>query len=136
MKVASYESSYFLNTLFHFKIEAVLTEDVEDLHYNSVVLLPSLAAKYEDVVHVDGRYSLIDQFFENVVHHRLECGETVREAEEHDQRFEKASVCLKGGLPLVSFFDTNIVVSPVNVQLSEIPNLGFRDLVEDVWDQR
>ena len=67
----------------------MLTEDVEDSHYNSVVLLLSLAAKDEDVVHVDGHYSLIDQFFENVVHHHLECGGTVREAEEHDQRFEK-----------------------------------------------
>ena len=52
--------------------------------------------------------------------------------EEHDQRFEKALVHLKGGLPLVSFFDLNVVVSPANVQLSEILSLGFRHFVEDV----
>src|SRR5882724_5666437 len=114
----------------------MLTEDVEDSHYNSMVLLPGLATKDEDVVHIDGHYSLVDEFFENVVHHRLECGGTVHEAEEHDQRFEKASVCLKSSLLLVSFFDPNVVVPPANVQLSEILSLGFRDLVEDVWDKR
>src|SRR5882724_5346400 len=109
-------------------------EDVKDSHYNFVVLFPGLAAKYEDVVHIDGHYSFVDEFLEDVVHHCLECGRTVREAEEHDQRFEKASVHLKGGLPLISCFDPNVVVSQANVQLSEILGLGFRDLVEDVWD--
>jgi len=42
---------------------------------------------------------------EDVIYHRLECGRTVCEAEEHDQRFEKASVRPKGSLPLVLFFD-------------------------------
>ena len=98
----------------------MLTEDVKDSHYNFVVSLPGLATKDEDVIHIDGHYSLVDEFFENVVHHCLECGGTVCEAEEYDQRFEKASVRLKNGLPLISFFDLNVVVSPANVQLSEI----------------
>src|SRR5882724_7494421 len=102
----------------------MLMEDVKDSHYNFVVLLLGLAAKDEDVVHIDGHYSLVDEFFENVVHHCLECGGTVCEAEEHDQRFKKASVRPKGGLPLVSFFDLNVVVSPVNIQLSELLSLG------------
>ena len=76
----------------------MLTEDVEDSHYNFVMLFPGLAAEDEDVVHVDGHYSLIDEFLEDVVHHCLECGRTVHEAEEHDQSFEKASVHLKGGV--------------------------------------
>src|SRR5882724_7079693 len=101
-----------------------------------MVLFRSLAAETEDVVHIDGHYSFINEFLEDVIHHHLECGGTVHEAKEHDQRFEKASVCPKGGLPLVSFFDLNVVVSPENVQLSEVLGLGFRDLVEDVWDQR
>ena len=112
------------------------TEDVEDSHYNFVVLFPGLAAEDEDVVYIDGHYAFIDEFLEDVVHHHLECGRTVREAEEHDQRLEKASVCPKGSLPFVSFFDPNVVVSLANVQLSEILSFGFRDLVEDVWDQR
>ena len=110
----------------------MLTEDVEDSHYNFVVLFPGLAAEDEDVVHIDGHYSFINEFLEDVIHRRLKCGGTVHEPEEHDQRFEKASVHLKNGLPLISFFDLNVVVSPVNVQLSEILGLGFGDLVEDV----
>src|SRR5882724_8530947 len=111
-------------------------EDVEDSHYNFVMLFLGLVAKDEDVVHVDSHYSLVDEFLEDVVHHHLECGGTVHEAEEHDQRFEKALVHPKGSFPLISFFDPNVVVSPMDVQLSEILGLGFRDLVEDVWDQR
>src|SRR5882724_8417567 len=111
-------------------------EDVEDSHYNFVVLFLCLGAKDEDVIHIDGHYSFIDEFLEDDIHHHRECGRTVREAEEHDQRFKKALVCPKGGLPLISFFDMNVVVSPANIQLSEILGLGFGDFVEDVWDQR
>src|SRR5882724_2928277 len=75
------------SVLHHFKIEVVLTADVKDSHYNFVVLFLGLAAEDEDVVHVDGHYSLIDEFLEDVIHHCLECGGTVCEAEEHDQRF-------------------------------------------------
>ena len=52
-------------------------EDVEDSHYNFVVLFPGLAAEDEDVVHVDGDHPLIDEFLEEVVHHCLEGGRTV-----------------------------------------------------------
>jgi len=110
--------------------------DVKDLHYNFVMLFPVLAIEDEDVVHIDGHYPLVDEFLEYVVHHCLECGGTFHEAKEHDQRFKKASGRLKGGLPHISFFDPNVVVSPADVQLSEILGLGFGDLVEDVWDQR
>src|SRR5882724_5617306 len=101
-----------------------------------MVLFLCLAAKDEDVIHIDGHYSFVDEFLEDVIHHCLECGRTVREAKEHDQRLEKASVHPKGGLPFISFFDTNVVVSPASVQLSEILSFGFGDLVEDVRDQR
>ena len=37
----------------------VLMEDIEDLHYNPVMLFLSLTTKYEDVIHVDGHYPLI-----------------------------------------------------------------------------
>src|SRR5882724_12044105 len=108
-------------------------EDVKDSHYNFMVLFPCLATENEDVIHIDGHYSFINEFLEDVIHHHLECGRTVCEAKEHDQRLEKASVQPKGGLPFISFFDLNVVVSPANVQLSEILSFGFGDIVEDVW---
>jgi len=57
---------------------------VEDPYYNGMVLLLGLAAKYEDVVHVNNYNSLAYEFSEDVVHHCLECHQAVSEAEAHD----------------------------------------------------
>ena len=43
---------------------------------------------------------------------------------------------LDSGFPLISHFNTHIVVSPMDFKLCEILGLGFRDFVEDVWYQR
>ena len=42
-----------------------------------MMLFLSLTTKDEDVVHVDGHYPLVDEFFEEVVHHHLEGSKTV-----------------------------------------------------------
>ncbi|EGN98320.1 hypothetical protein SERLA73DRAFT_55819, partial [Serpula lacrymans var. lacrymans S7.3] len=42
-----------------------------------------------------------------------------RESEEHNQRFEQSSVSSEGGLVLISFFDSNIIISPTDIQLGE-----------------
>src|SRR5882724_3051982 len=49
------------------EVEPMIVEDVEDLYYNGMMLLLSLTAGDEDVVH-----------------HCLECHWAVSEAEEHD----------------------------------------------------
>ena len=69
----------------------------------------------EDVVHIDSDVTFVDQFSENEVHHGLEGGWSVRETKEHDHRFEKAAVCLKGGFPLVSVTNAYVVVPPSNI---------------------
>ena len=38
----------------------------------------------EDVIQIDHDYTFQDEVLKDVVHHRLESGGTVREAEEHD----------------------------------------------------
>ena len=55
----------------------MLLKDVEDSHYDGVVLLSCLAAKDEDVAHVDCDNPFIDEFFEDVIHHHLESFQTV-----------------------------------------------------------
>ena len=57
---------------------------VEDPYYNGMVLLLGLAAKYEDVVHVNNHDSLVYEFLEDVIHHHLECLWAVSEAKEHN----------------------------------------------------
>ena len=66
---------------------------------------------YQDVVHVNSYMTLVNEIFEDVIHYRMEGSRAVGEAKEHDQGFEEASICLEGGLPLVSLFDPYIVIS-------------------------
>jgi len=52
--------------------------------------------------------------------------------QEHDSGFELASVTDEGSLPLISFFDMDIVESPLYVKLAEV--LGVLDSIHDVAD--
>ena len=75
----------------------------------------------------------------DVLVHRLEGLEDkgvtceVGESEEHHRGFEKSFVGNEGCLPLVAIFDSYIVVSPADVELSE--NLGVSQLVHEIRDE-
>jgi len=86
----------------------------------------------EDVIQIDHNYAFRDEVLKDVVHHRLEGGGTVREAEEHDKGFVQAAVRPEGGLPLVSFFYPDIVEAPPDVQLREV--LGSAELCNQLWN--
>ena len=64
---------------------------------------------HKDVVHVNNHHPLINELFEQLVHHSLECGGTVAQSKEHDKWFEQSMVGLKCCLPLVSLSDTDII---------------------------
>ena len=70
---------------------------------------------HQDVVHVDHHIPFVDEVLEDVVHHGLEGGQTIGEAEEHDQGFEEAPICSEGSFPVVSLFDSYIVISPTYI---------------------
>ena len=70
---------------------------------------------YQDIVHIDCHIPFINEVLEDVVHHGLEGGWAVGEAEEHDQGFEETLICSEGGFPLISLFDPYIVVSPMYI---------------------
>jgi len=77
----------------------------------------------EDVVQIDHNHAFQDEVLEDVVHHCLEGGGTVHEAEEHDKGLIQAAVGLEGGLPFVSFLYPDIVEAPSDVQL--VMSRGF-----------
>ena len=79
--------------------------------------------------------TLVNETFENVVHHCLEGSQAVGEAKEHDQGFKEASIHPEGGLPLVLLFDLYIVISPSYIQLCDALGFGVRDLVDDIQDE-
>ena len=57
----------------------MLVEDIEDPHYNGLVLLLCLATEDEDVVHVDDYNPFVYELSEDVIHHHLECCQAVSE---------------------------------------------------------
>ena len=73
----------------------------------------------QNVIHVDRDVTFIDEVTKDEIHHGLEGGRGIHEAEEHDHRFEKAVVRFEGHLPLVTIANAYVVVSPPDIQLCE-----------------
>ena len=77
---------------------------------------------YRNVVHVNPDcgppdFVLLYRLSVEGVHHRLEGGWGVREAEEHDGGFVEASPRFESGLMLIPLFYSDVIVSPSDVQL-------------------
>jgi len=60
-----------------------------------MMFLLGLAADDEDVVHVDGHDSFVNELSKDVINHCLECHWAVSETKEHDKRFKQALVIQK-----------------------------------------
>ena len=73
----------------------------------------------QEVIHVDDKPPFSNHVTERVVHESLEgCG-GVGESEEHDSGFKQPFMGDKGCFPLMSIFDSYIIVSPADVKFSE-----------------
>src|SRR5258708_21537961 len=73
----------------------------------------------ENIGHVDEYLSCSDKVLEGVVHHSLKGGGGITKAEEHNQRFKHPMIGLKSGLPFVAFLNSDVVVSPSDVELTK-----------------
>ena len=63
---------------------------------------------------------------EDLIHHHLEGCQAVCEAKEHDLWLKEPSVGMECGLPLVTLSDSDIVETPLDIQLSKV--LGTLEL--------
>jgi len=97
------------SALLSLEIEPMFVEDVQDLYYDCMVFLLSLATKDEDIIHVDDHNTFVDELSEDIIHHCLENCQTIGQTKEHDKRFKQVSVHPKGCLPLISVFDPHIL---------------------------
>jgi hypothetical protein len=70
-----------------------------------------------NVIHIYGEPSLSHLFLKDGVHHHLECGRGVSEAEKHHCGFKEPFWSEEGGLPFISWLNSNIVVSLTDVKL-------------------
>ncbi|KAG6884182.1 hypothetical protein C0993_000584, partial [Termitomyces sp. T159_Od127] len=76
----------------------------------------------EDVVKVYAHYTLHNEVPEDVIHHCLESGWTVGESKEYDKQFKQPPLGPEGSLPLISFLNVHIVVTPPDIQFGEVPH--------------
>ena len=77
----------------------------------------------KEVIHIDDEPSFCDHVMEQVIHESLEYGRRATKTKEHDCWFEESFVSNKGCLPLVTIFDADIVVSPMNVKFSKVVSI-------------
>ena len=79
------------------------------------------------VVHVNDKPSCSDVVSEVEVHKCLECRWGAAKPKKHHRRFEQSKRRDEGSLPLITLFDSNVIISPLYVKLGE-----ERELVEIV----
>ena len=73
----------------------------------------------EEVDHVNDKPSFCDHITKGVIHEVLESGRRIGETKEHHSGFKESLMGDEGGFPLMSIFDSDIIVSPSNVKLGE-----------------
>ncbi len=75
----------------------------------------------EDVVHVDEQFGRVAHFHfsEHAVHGALEGRGGVGQSKEHYSRFEQPFGCFESGFPFVSLLNSDVIVSPLYVELGE-----------------
>ena len=89
--------------------------------------------KDQDVVQVHYNNPFCYDGPEDVVHHSLEGSGAVGHSEEHYERFEEASVGVKGRFPLISGLDAYIIETPADIQFCEVP--GSVELGDELGDK-
>jgi len=106
------------------EVELMLLQQLQNTAGDLPVLFKGLHED-EDVVQIDHNHAFRDEVLEDVIHHCLEGGGTVRKAE-HDKGLIQAVVGLEGSLPFISFLYPDVVEAPSDVQFREV--LGSAEL--------
>ena len=73
----------------------------------------------EEIIHVNDKPSFCDHVAKGVIHEALESGRGIGETKEHHDWFKESFMCDEGSFPLMPIFDSDIIVSPSNVELGE-----------------
>jgi hypothetical protein len=113
--------------LFGLQIKVMLFEDIQDevdvCPVPPTVLLFCLSRSAlgvdGDIVHIHGEPSLSHLFPEDGVHHHLECGRGIGEAEEHYCGFKEPFWDKEGGFLFIPWFNSDVIVPPVDIELHE-----------------
>ena len=121
------------DTLCCLKIEIVVLQALKNTS-DCVTVLLHRSREDQNVVHVHDNDTFHDQVLEDLVHHCLESRRGVSETEEHDEGFEKAAIGTKRCLPLVTFLDPDVLITPADIDLRE--DSCVLEFVDDFADER
>ncbi|KAG5332685.1 hypothetical protein C0989_006724 [Termitomyces sp. Mn162] len=119
-------------TLLWLEVELVLVETFQDKASDPMVFLQCFGID-EDVIQIHTHYALCYEVPEDVVHHGLESGRAVGESKEHNEQLKQFLVGQEGSLPLISFLNAHIVVTPPDIQFSEV--LRTPEVVDELGDE-
>ncbi|KAG5339239.1 hypothetical protein C0989_005058 [Termitomyces sp. Mn162] len=105
--------------LLWLEVELVLAEAFQNKTSDSMVFLQHFGVD-EDIIKVHAHYTLCNEVPKDVVHHGLEGGWAVGETKEYNKWLEQSPVGPEGHLPLISLLNAHIVVTPLDIQFSEV----------------
>ena len=87
------------------------------------------------VVHVDNKPSFHDHITKGVVHELLKGGGGIGKIKEHYGQFKESFMGDGSGLPLMSIFDTDIVIPPTDIKFGKnLCSLEFINEIRDEWE--
>jgi hypothetical protein len=99
--------------------EVVVLDFLQDAIYPLLVYDFVFFGDYNEIIHVDFQPFLCNFFSEDIVHHCLEGCWRVCKAKEHNRWLKESLAGFKGGLLFIPFFDVDVVVTPLYVELGE-----------------
>ncbi|KAG5328927.1 hypothetical protein C0989_010280, partial [Termitomyces sp. Mn162] len=124
--------SLFKLALLQLEVELVLAEVFQNEMSDPMMFLQCFGVD-ENVVEVHAYHTLYNEVPEDVVHHGLEGGWAVGETKEHNKWLKQSPVGPEGHLPLISLLNVHIVVTPPDVQFSEV--LRALKVVDELGDE-
>src|ERR1700677_2078563 len=112
------------SALLRFEVQIVILCNRKNVFNGRYMIRKGSGCSDSNIVHVDSndRSSdgvLCDDIFVNLIHHRLEGRWRVTEAKEHDCGLEESILCFECRLMFVSFFDSDVVISPTHIEFGE-----------------
>ena len=104
--------------LLEFQMKVKFGHSLQDV-FGTFCMEDGVGGVDEKIIHIDDEPSFGNHVAEGVVHEVLKCGGGIGKSKEHNGGFEQSFVGDEGCLPLVSVFDSYVVVFPVDVKLGE-----------------
>jgi hypothetical protein len=106
-------------TFLWFEEKVMLCQFIQDMGNVEAVKDIIICGSNDNIIHVNLDPSFLDFVLEYFIHHCLEGGWRVMQAKEHYCRLKQSFTSFECSFPLVTFFESDVVISPMNIELGE-----------------